>query len=407
MALQSLRNWLIGALGGNHALSNIGEQLPVPDGRAYEPSSRVTGDSSLQIGAVYSCVKIISEIVGSLPFDLQEESPTGKRIAVNNDLHSIISESPNPEMDSQVFRETVTSQLCLHGNGFVRKARRLGGSREIVALWPLMTPHMRVIRTANNRLSYEYNDGISKKTYTPDQIGHMRLFGNGYIGMSPLGFARNTIGLAQSSEKLSHDWYKSGGKASGYLKVDKLLNDKQRKEIRSNIISPIEATGGTVLLEMGLDYKPLQISPVDLQMIESRRFSVEEICRFFGVPPILVHESSQNTTLGSSVAEIMLAFYKLLIRIYIKRWEFLVKTQILDPAERRRYSARMNFDALLRADSKTRAEIFCMYAQNGVMDRSEIREKENLPRRDGADMLTAQVNLTPLDKLGAGQEQTK
>lgn len=152
-------------------------------------------------------------------------------------------------------------------------------------------------------------------------------------------------------------------------------------------------------MKTNMKYQPISLSPNDVQLLETRRFSVEEICRWFGVPPVLVGHSNV-TTWGSGIEQILDGFHKLTVRPMLTVIEQAIARRVLTPAMRSRYTVEFSFDALLRANIRDRMEVYAKAVQNGIMTRNEARQLENLPLVDGGDVATAQTNLAPLHMLG-------
>jgi HK97 family phage portal protein len=153
------------------------------------------------------------------------------------------------------------------------------------------------------------------------------------------------------------------------------------------------------VLEAGAKYQQLSISAEDQQLLSSRQFGVEEICRWFDVPPSLIHHSNV-TTWGSGIAEIVNGFHKFTIRPMLVSIEQAVRKRVMTVKQRATMDCEFNLDALLRGSIAERFEVYSKGTQNGILTRNEARQLENLPPMDGADDLTAQTSLVPLEKLG-------
>ena len=162
-------------------------------------------------------------------------------------------------------------------------------------------------------------------------------------------------------------------------------------------------SGTAPLLEAGVTYKPIAINPNDAQLLETRAFSIEEICRWYRVPPFMVGHSEKSTSWGTGIEQQSLGFLTYALRPWLKRVEQAVSRKLLTAEERSQFYPEFNIEALLRADSAGRAAFYSTMVQNGIYTRNECREKENMPAHVGADQLTAQVNLAPLDMLGKSQ----
>jgi HK97 family phage portal protein len=158
-------------------------------------------------------------------------------------------------------------------------------------------------------------------------------------------------------------------------------------------------TGRLFLLEANMKYQQLSLSPEDQELLESRKFGVEEICRWFDVPPVLIHHSNV-TTWGSGIEQIVDGFYKFTVRPILVSIEQAVRKRVMTPGQRARMSCEFSLDALLRASLKDRMEIYAKAVQNGIKNRNECRQLENDPPYTGGDVFTAQSNLAPIDMLG-------
>lgn len=391
----TLRSWF----GGNATRLQGGEQLKFPNAYTTNTAKNVTEDTALQISAVWACTRLIAETIGSLPLKVYEIADEGRKEAGDLTLVRVLTQQPNARMTSQEWRETMALNLVLHGNAYAVIDRNAKG--QVISLWPLPAEQVR-IDVVNGEPVYYYEDDKGYSAYAEQSILHIKLFGNGMIGLSPLAYARNTIGLASAAEEYSHRFYINGGKPSGVLTMDKILTTEQRAAIRANFANMFEGSENShrmMLLEAGAKYQQIQMNPDDLQMIQTRRFQLEDIARFFGVPSFLINDTEKTTTWGSGIEQMMIGFYQLNLRPYLSRFEQAMMKKLLTPQQRSKYIIEFNFEGLLRADSKGRAEYYSTMVNNGLMSRNEVRKRENLPERTGADDLTAQLNLAPVEQL--------
>jgi HK97 family phage portal protein len=248
---------------------------------------------------------------------------------------------------------------------------------------------------------YEYTDGNNVDVLSSESVWHVKLYGNGIVGKSPLAFGRNIIGIAQAAEKTVGKIYKNGGKPSGVLSMDRLLSPEQRTQVRENFAALTTGTDDRLLvLEDGMKFDPISMSPQDIELLASRKFQLEEICRWFGVPSILVNDTSGSTAWGSGIEQLVSGFYKLNLRPYLERFEIAVNTGLFSREESAVYEFEFDFEGLLRSDFKTRLDAYRTAIAGTVMTPNEARTLEGLPRVEGGDKLLSQVNMTPIDKLG-------
>ena len=384
-----------------------GEQSPLPTAYPYRTTSTVSVDSALQLSSVWACSRLLSETVASLPlnvyFTRRGDTP---ELATDTDLYRVLHDRPNSMMTSLEFREAMMMNLVLLGNAYARIQRRDDGdmNSEVIALWPVPASQMSPEVLEDGTLVYVQTGDKGTKVFAQERFLHIKLFGNGLVGLSPLGYARNAMGAAMAMEERSTTFFGNGAKPSGILMVDKVLTPEQRAAIRANF-AELEAGNDDRLfvLEAGAKYEQTSISPQDAQLLESRRFQLEDICRFFGVPSFLVNDTEKTTTWGSGIEQMMLGFYTLTMRPYLERWEAACNNRLLTPAQRARgMYIEFDFDALLRADMSGRAAYYSQMVQNGILNRNEVRARENLPPFKGGDVYTAQVNMAPVGSLGAG-----
>jgi HK97 family phage portal protein len=290
----------------------------------------------------------------------------------------------------------------LWGNAYAEKQRV--GDR-IVALRFMRPDRMSVARKNGKRL-YRFSDVDGTKEYSDQEIFHIRgLTLGGDTGLSAVGFGRHTLGLALAADETAAKTFQHGLQVSGFLKAgDKTKSTpEQRKELVELFaqFAGSSQTGKVMPLPDGWSFDALSMSPADAQLLESRGFNVEDVCRWFDTPPILVgHTSKSQTMFGSGVEQIMLGWVTLDLDPLLTGIEQAIDKQLLSPAERKRYFAEYNREALLQADSQAKAAFISQMVQNGVMTRAEARQKMNLPHLDGSDELTAQTNLAPLSMLG-------
>jgi HK97 family phage portal protein len=236
-----------------------------------------------------------------------------------------------------------------------------------------------------------------------DSVLHIKEIGNGNIGFARLDYMRATTTEAANAQKEASKLFANGGKPTGILMIDRVLKDDQRKAIKANFADLAEGdTSRIKLLEADMKYQQINLTPQDQQLLDTRQFTVEEICRWFSVPPVMVGHSNV-TSWGSGVEQIIEGFFKSTIRPALVRIEQAVTKRVLTPAQRATLTVEISFDALLRANLKDRMEIYAKGVQNGLKTRNECRQLENDPPIKGGDELTAQTNLAPLRMLGQTQ----
>lgn len=399
-------------------LNFLGVPLNLTDGRFWQDwyglsgsGQSVSADSAMQLSTVWACVRLLSETIATLPLKLYRLEPSGTRTpAISHQLYPILCRRPNAEMTPSRFFQVIVASLCLRGNAFIEK-KRIGN--RIVALVPLLPQNMTVKRLENGQLEYRYIDDVGHLTssLTPRVIPaknmmHIKGFGlDGMCGIQPLKAGREVFGSALSLETTAAKYFKNGMLASGFLTAERFLSDEQRQKLQQSLerFMGAENTGKTMLLENGIKYQGVTLDPQASQMLQSRERSVEEICRWFGVPPFMVGHMTKQSSWASSVEGMNLIFLSNGLRPLLVNIEQEINRCLLDDDED--YFAEFSVEGLLRADSKGRASYYTTALQNGWMSRNEVRKLENMPPVEGGDTYTVQLNLTPLNKLGQANRQ--
>ena len=388
--------------GGSNATAQHGGTQDIgPSVSAHDDAPIVGIDSALQVSTVWACVQLIAENIASLPLFVYTTDRDGQRsIDTNLRIYQILHDSPNSRDTAMEFWEQMLLNYVLRHNAYARAERDARG--EVLALWPLSADQMEVVQVSDGSLLYGYRIGNNVIIYTEADILHIKGMGNGAVGVSPLEYMRSSIGLAISAQNHTTKTFRKDARRPGVLMCDKVLTPEQRAAVKNNFGDIASGNGKELyLLEAQFKFEPLGMSPADLQLLETRKFSVQDLARWFGVPSVLVNDSSDTTTWGSGIQQIVDGFHKLKLRPLLKRIEQAIYKRVLTSRQRAQgLVIEFNFDALLRVSLSDRMEIYSKATQNGIYSRNECRRKENMPPIPGGDELTAQSNLMPLDKLG-------
>ena len=371
----------------------------------------VTERSAMQMTAVYSCVRILAEAVAGLPVHLYRYTEEGgKEKAVDHPLYLLLHDEPNPEMSSFVFRETLMTHLLLWGNAYAQIIRN--GKGEVVALYPLMANKMSVNRDSNGRLYYQYTRSSDEAnpvkgdsvTLDPSDVLHIPGLGfDGLVGYSPIAMAKNAIGLAIATEEYGSKFFANGAAPSGVLEHPGTIKDPQRvRESWQQTFGGSANSNKIAVLEEGMKYTPISISPEQAQFLETRKFQINEIARIFRVPPHMVGDLEKSSF--SNIEQQSLEFVKYTLDPWVVRWEQSIQRTLLTAAEKKTYFVKFNVEGLLRGDYASRMNGYATARQNGWMSANDIRELENLdriPSEDGGDLYLINGNMLPLSKAGA------
>lgn len=403
-------------------LGKLWRKFTLRDGAAFRAffgggstaGQNVTASTTMGLTSAWSCIRLIAQTGGTLPFPLYEKvSDDERKRASGHWLDEILTVSPNADQTPAEFFEGVFGCLALRGVFYARKAG-LRANGEFAAA-ETMFPDSVTKRREGQRIVYDWVDPWGRKFELPEnEVLEIRGFGLGGEALSPLAYARETLGAAMAAEASAARFFGAGMQPSGFLEVPQELDQKQREEldkIMSQYVGSKNA-GKLMILEAGMKFSPLAMKPDDAELLLTRRFNVEEVCRIFGVPPILIGHSPEGQTMwGSGVEQIMLAWLTLGLRPYLVRIEQAIRKRALPAAERARFYPEFVVEGLLRADSAGRAALYASFAQNGILTRNELRKLENRGPLPGGDELTVQSNLVFLKNLGeaaiAGDQQAK
>lgn len=398
---QTIASWL----GWGGLFRGTGVQSPQPGHYNQSTPATVTFDSAMQLSAVWACARLLSETVAGLPITFYRQRNGSMKEDRQSDLAQLFVGKVNQYQTRVEFFETMMLNLVLQGNAYALKQTTDGG--RLGGLLPLNSSQVvtRLLKDGEVVHEYHYNGGVT--VLSQESVWHIKLFGNGVIGLSPLSYARNIMGIALAAESRVGETYRNGGKPTGVLTIDKVLNDKQRNNIRNEFKSLIEGnTDELMVLEAGMQFQKVSMSPSDIQLLESRRFQIEDIARFMGVPSVLINDTSGSTTWGSGVFQLIQGFYKLNLRPYLERIEASIVANLVPAGQRASTAVEFDFDALLRADQEARAKGYQSLINSGVLTLNEARLKEGLPPLAGGDELYFNGNMMPV-RLAGQARQTK
>ncbi len=375
-----------------------GIQYSTPSSYSEDAASTVTYDSAMQLSAVWACVKLLSETVASLPLTIYKKTPDGRVVHETHALTTLFNGKVNRYQTKIEFFETVMLNLIVNGNAYC-VIERVGG--RIVSLLPIMSAQVEPMMLDDGAMVYNYQNDQGMAVFAAENIWHLKLMGNGTIGMSPLAYQRNSLGIAQAAEGAVTKIYRNGAKPSGVLSIDRMLTPEQREKVRANFNTLTTSTDDRLMvLEGGMKFDSVSLSPQDIELLDSRKFQIAEICRWYGVPSVMVNDSSGTSVWGSGIEQVMQGFYKLSLRPLLEKIEASILVNLMTAAERDRMDVAFDFDALLRADAKSRYESYRVAITNGLMTPNEARAMEHLPEKEGGDQLLIQGAMAPVDGLG-------
>lgn len=363
---------------------------------------QVTPQTAMQLSAVWACVKLLSQTIGGLPFNIVQYDDDGHANPLPNHPVQQLLSSPFAGMNALTYWTCVIGHLATWGNHFSRIVLNSRGYP--IALKIMLPDRVRVQSDSDGNVKYIYQFGKTTETLTPDQVFHVRGFSlDGFMGIGPIGVARQSLASALATDEAAGKAFANGLRPSAFLTRDKFLPDIHRTRLESTIrdFSGPENVGKTMMLEGGWTLQQLSLPPDDMQMLETRMFNVEEICRWWQVPPWVVGHMQKTTAWGTGMDSQMQSLISITFKPYILAVEQSVRNQLLNSRDRAtKVSCLCDSDQLIRLDATAKAAFFASMAQNGIRTRQEMRKADGLPAIPGADVLTVQSNLVLLDKLG-------
>ncbi|WP_420861880.1 phage portal protein [Tissierella carlieri] len=358
--------------------------------------------TAMQTTAVYACVRILAETIASLPLHTYKYTEDGKEKAREHPIYHLLSDSPNPEMTSFVFRETLMGHLLLWGNSYSQIIR--DGRGKVIALYPLIPDRMTVNRSNNGEIYYLYNKEGQDYILKKDEVLHIPGLGfDGLIGYSPIAMAKNAIGMAIATEEYGAKFFSNGANPGGVLEHPGVVKDPQRiRESWNSVYQGSSNAHKVAVLEEGMKFQPIGIPPEQAQFLETRKFQLEEICRIFRVPPHLVGDLERATF--SNIEHQSISFVVHTIRPWLVRIEQSINKALFSESERKEYFVSFVVEGLLRGDYESRMRGYSIGIQNGFMSPNDVRSLENMnpiPEEEGGGTYMVNGNMLKLKDVGA------
>ena len=359
-------------------------------------------NKALLLSAVYRCVECISDQVAQLPLKLYSVDAQGYKLEdVNNELYDLLTKQPNEKMTAFSMMKSAVISVLLNGNAYILIRRE---NNKIKDLLYIPAGYVNIIEHPE-RVEYQVT-GFKQFIPASDMIHLKNISLDGVRGVSTLQYARVTLGISSASENTANNFFKSGGAISGILSTSNSLSAKQKQDVRDSWAVAYGSNNdrnGIAVLDGNWSFQELSISPADAQLLESRKFNVIDIARFFGVPPTKLFDTAgvnYNSLEMSQLAFLTDCIQPLLVKI---EQEFEVK--LFNKGERTKYDVKFDTDKMLRTDKTTLANYYNTLFNMGVLSPNDIRKALDLPAIEHGDMHIAQVNLTTLENIAKMAEQ--
>ncbi len=373
------------------------------DGGPSASGVSVSPERALRNIACYACVRVLAESVGSLPCQTFKRDGAS-RVRVDDDRERLLSREPNPFQTAETFWSTVMGHALIHGNGYALVER--DGNNRPSALWildPRTTAPYR--RRSDGALFFgSHVTGVGTVSFDSRDVIHLRGFGLGDVGISPVGVARNAIGEALAAEEYAGAFFSNSAVPGGVIKYARKLSDSDHAEAArrwSALHKGAKKAHFVAVLDGGAEWQSLAMPSRDAQFLELRQFGVRQIARLYRVPPHMVADLEGSVTFAS-IEQQALDFVVHSLRPWLVRLEQAIgRAMFTSRADRRDdVYARFRVDALLRGDTKTRYEAYALAIQNGWLSVNDVRALEEQPAIADGDTYVQPLNLGPLNALG-------
>ncbi len=360
----------------------------------------VSPEKAMRLAAVYACVRIIAGAIATLPLDLYERKDKETRLPVDGPASHLVRRRPNRWQTPAQFRRTLQSHVLLRGNAYALIVRSRGEIRETI---PLDPDRVTIRQTDALKMEFDYaRAGGARETFRQEEILHLAgLSLDGIRGVSPIAYARETLGLALAQERHGAVQFRNGLTSGGSLSTEKALGPEGRANLRASLDefrASGDMAGKWMILEDGLKAESLSLTAADAQWIEGRKLSRSDIAMFFGVPPHMIGDTEKSTSWGTGIEQQSIGFVAYTLEDHLTMWEQALNRDLLGGGEDEKRYFRFNRAGLVRGDIKTRWEAHVKALQWGVMSPNEVRSLEDMNPREGGDLF-----YPPPNTAGGGE----
>ncbi len=355
--------------------------------------------NALKISTVFSCVRILSETVASMPLITYRSTDKGKERAIDHSLYALLHNRPNPEISPYTFNQMVVAHMSLWGNAYCQII--FSGDGRPMEFWPLLPNKMTVVRNLiTTELEYTYTRPDGKPVlFKPRDLLHIKLLTlDGIIGLSPIGYAREAMGLALAEEEYAARFFGNGANLGGIVEHPHQISPSAYKNLKESINEQyvgLENSHRVMILEEGMKFSKLGLPPEDAQLLMSRKFQIEEIARMYRVPLHLLNSLDKAT--NNNIEQLSQEFIFYSIKPWLVNIEQEIRYKCLGIRQDRNIFCEYLVDSLLRGDTSVRFEAYSKARERGWMSVNDIREKENMNRIEGGDTYLTPLNYIPTE----------
>lgn len=375
--------------------------------------ANINPHTALRISGWYAGVQIISGAVASLPAITYERLQRGKNRATAHPVYRILHDQPNPWMTPTEYFENGQAHILGWGNHFSMIERNGGG--QVTALWPMAPDRVRmqVVPEQRRIWYYHYAENGAEQQLPMENVLHVRGLARpgdySIWGYSPVDLAREALGLAKVEEEYRARFFRNDARPGAIVEYPGTMSADAYDRFKKDWQDTYSGLGNKFkigFLEQGLKWHDVGFAPEAAEFIEGRKFQLEEIARILRIPLVLLQSTEKATSWGTGIEQFMLGFVQFTIREWLKRWERRLNISLFTPTEQRKYYVEFLVKDLLRADSKTEAEVLQIERRNGIINANdwlEITNRNPLPD-DLGEKYIVEGNMTTLEQVGEEPE---
>ena len=354
-------------------------------------------DKALTLTAVWCAIRLLAESVSSLPVSVYSKQANGDKLEDSKSpIYNLVKFKPNYYQNKITFFEFIMLSICTEGNSYVQIVRNNSGTPvQLICL----SPSDVTVVINDNELFYQVDGGSVLDS--SDVLHFKTITDDGVTGLSPIDQCAKALNWGVSLEEFGSTFFSNGAKPSSILQTDRALSDTALQRLKTsfnNNYGKLKNSNSTIVLEEGLTFKPISISPEQAQFLSSRQFSIEEVARIFNVPPHMLKDLSKSSFNNIEMQSQEFVTYTLMP--YITRIEQEMNLKLFRTNELGKTFIEFNVNGLLRGDVKSRTEAYKTAITNGYMSINEVRQKENMNSIEGGDKHFMQMNMTTIEKVG-------
>lgn len=368
-----------GIVGGWKTLGNggIGTSLRDWGSGTNDPYTAVSLDQAMKLSAVMACASLRAETISSMPLHIRDNK---KNVMVDHDLYYLLHDSPNYAQTNIEYTSADIMRVDMLGNSYSYIHRRR--DKSVKSLEPISNTDAVELRKDGSRLTYLVNG----EEYNGEDILHQKGVSlDGYVGLSRLAVGRNILSGQVMANETAARAFKNSLKIGGFIKTpvnSRPLDDTQYKQFQARMAQFNSPENQSRFMPLPPGFEPLdaikyRMSMADAELMASRYFGIEEICRLFNVPPPLIGHTDKASSWASSVEALNMHFLMYSLAPTLIRREKRYSMQLMSPADRRRYFPKYSAEGLLRVDTKSRYQFYASGLQNGWLSINEVRDMED------------------------------